>query len=175
MKRTAFLVLILGLIAAPAAVAQSDAPKADEQVASCNMDNGDQIAVRYVSEAASGERSVFGGKVPYGTVWTPQNKPMILFATGAFSVGSQNLSPGAYTMFLIPNKTEWTLVVSKETDVNAKYDSTKDAARTTLEIGSLPNAQNNFRVFLGHVGPNQCSISIHWQKRGGFANFGGKL
>lgn len=173
MKRIVFLVLVSLFSITLTAVAQSDAPK-DEQISSCNMDNGDQIAVRYQSETASGDKSVFGGKVPFGTVWTPQNKPMILFATGAFSVGSQNLSAGAYTMFLIPNKNDWTLVVSKETDVNAKYDSSKDAARTPLELGDLPTPQKNFRVFLGHVGPNQCSISIHWQKRGGSADFGGK-
>src|SRR5512133_1277025 len=108
MKRIVFLVLVSLFSITLTAVAQSDAPK-DEQISSCNMDNGDQIAVRYQSETASGDKSVFGGKVPFGTVWTPQNKPMILFATGAFSVGSQNLSAGAYTMFLIPNKNDWTL------------------------------------------------------------------
>ncbi len=173
MKRTLLLLAVAMALVIPGVVLAQDAAT-DESVASCNLDNGDQVAIRYHSVKAAGEKQEFGSKIPYGTVWAPNNTPLVLFTSGSLSAANHNLTAGAYTLYLVPNKSDWTLVVSSQTDTKAKYDSSKDIVRVPMELGSLPTNQPQFKVILGHTGPNECSVRIYWQKQGGFATFTGK-
>ncbi len=175
MIRTLFsLCLVLATLVGAALVAEDQKPTLTESVASCDLDNGNQIAIRYLPVTASGKKQEFGGVIPYGTVWAPNNQAMVLFTSGTITIGGKELSAGAYTLYVIPNKNDWTLVVSKETDVKAKYDAAKDVVRAPMEVGSLPSPQPTLRVILGHTGPNHCSLRIYWQEKGGFAAFEGK-
>lgn len=172
MSRSLLVVLIVVLLLPGLAVAQDDA--ATDSVATCSLENGNEVAIRYQPVKAPGEKQQFGSKIPYGSVWAPGNKPLVMFTTGPIVAANKNLNPGAYTLFLIPNKNEWTLVVSSQTDTSAKYDSTKDLVRMQMELGALPTSQPELKVILGHTGPNECSMRIYWQKQGGFATFTAK-
>jgi hypothetical protein len=169
-----FLVLALSLLIPGLLFAQNPSTTTDDSVASCNLDSGDQVAIRYQPVKAAGEKSEFGGKIPYGSVWAPNNTPFVLFTSGALSVADRKLTPGAYTLYLIPNKNAWTLVVSSQTDTKAQYDQNKDLVRVPMELGALPTSQQQLKVILGHTGPNECSMRIYWQKQGGFMTFLGK-
>jgi hypothetical protein len=169
-----FVALAFALLISGVAFAQNPPAQSDESVASCNLDNGDQVAIRYQPVKAAGEKSEFGSKIPYGSVWAPKDMPMVLFTSGPLSAANHNLNAGAYTLYLIPNKNDWTLVISAQTDTKAKYDQNKDIVRVPMEVGALPNSQPQLKVILGHTGPNECSMRIYWQKQGGFATFQGK-
>jgi hypothetical protein len=169
-----FLILTLSLLLPGLLFAQNPPASPDDSVASCNLDNGDQVAIRYQPVKAAGEKSEFGSKIPYGSVWAPNNTPLVMFTTGALSVANQDIKPGAYTLYLIPNKNAWTLVVSNQTDTKAQYDQNKDLVRVPMELGALPNTQPQLKVILGHTGPKECSMRIYWQKQGGFMTFQAK-
>jgi hypothetical protein len=169
-----FTVLILTLVTANLAMADDSKSEPTEQVASCDMDNGNQIAIRYLPVTAKGKSSEFGGSIRYGTVWAPNNNAMVLFASGPAAVENKDLPAGAYTLYLVPNKNDWTLVVSKQTDTKAKYDESKDITRVPMELGDLPTPHPTFEVTLGKTGPNRCSLRIYWQQKGAFATLEGK-
>lgn len=166
-----YLIVALSLLIPPLFYAQNSPTVSEDAVASCNLDNGNEVAIRYQPVKATGEKSEFGSKIPYGAVWAPNNTPLVLFTTGALSVANHNLTAGAYTLYLIPNKNDWTLVISAQIDTKAKYDQNKDLVRVPMELGALPNSQPQLRVILGHTGPNECSMRIYWQKQGGFMTF----
>ena len=170
----AFTVLILALAMSSLAMAADSKSDATEQVASCDMDNGNQVAIRYLPVTAKGKSEEFGGSIRYGTVWSPNGRAMVLFASGPAAVENKDLGAGAYTLYLIPNKNDWTLVVSKETDTKAKYDESKDVARVPMELGDLPTPHPTFEVMLGTIGPNRCSLRVYWQEKGAFATIDGK-
>lgn len=170
----AFTVLSLALLVGSVAIADDSKSAPTEQVASCDMDNGNQIAIRYLPVTAKGKSQVFGGSIRYGTVWTPNDRAMVLFASGPAAVESKDLAAGAYTLYVIPNKNDWTLVVSKETDTKAKYDESKDVARIPMELGDLPSPHPTFELMLGKTGPNRCSLRVYWQEKGAFATIDGK-
>lgn len=159
-----------------ATLAMADDPKAEpaEQVASCDMDNGNQVAIRYQPVTAKGKSEEFGNSIRYGTVWAPNNRAMVMFASGPAAVENKEIQAGAYTLYLIPNKNDWTLVVSKETDTKAKYDESKDVTRVPMELGDLPSAHPTFEITLGKTGPNRCSLRVYWQQKGAFATIDGK-
>lgn len=168
-----FTVLTLAL-ATNLAMAADQKSEPTEQVASCDMDNGNQIAIRYLPVTAKGKSEGFGSSIRYGTVWAPNNRAMVMFTSGPAAVESKDLGAGAYTLYLIPNKNDWTLVVSKETDTKAKYDESKDVARVPMELGDLPSPHPTFEVTLGKTGPNHCSLRVYWQQKGAFATIEGK-
>jgi hypothetical protein len=175
MNRYCVLMVVgFGLLLSGVCFSQNASTQAEDSVATCNLDNGNQVAIRYQPVKAAGEKAEFGSKIPYGTVWAPNNMPLVLFTSGALSLANHPLTPGAYTLYLIPAKNEWTLVVSTQTDTKAKYDQNKDLARVPMELGALPNSQPEMKVILGHTAPNECSMRIYWQKQGGFMTFQGK-
>jgi len=169
MTRSLLVILAFTLLLLPTIVLAQN--NTGESVATCSLDNGNEVAIRYQPVKATGEKSEFGSKIPYGTAWAPNNKPLVMFTTGPITAANKALSAGAYTLFLIPNKNEWTLVVSSQTDTSAKYDASKDLVRMQMELGALPTSQPEFKVILGHTGPNECSMRFYWQKQGGFATF----
>ncbi len=175
MRRTlVFTVLTLALVATNLVIADDSKTAPAEEVTSCNLDNGNQIAIRFLPVTAKGKSDVFGGSVRYGTVWAPNDRAMVLFTSGPMAVENKDLAAGAYTLYLIPNKNDWTLVVSKETDTKAKYDESKDLFRIPMDIGDLPSSHPTFEMFLGKTGPNHCSLRVYWQGKGAFATIEGK-
>ncbi len=169
-----FTALTLALIVTNLALADDQKSDPTEQVASCDMDNGNQIAIRYLPVTAKGKSPEFGSSIRYGTLWSPNSRAMVMFASGASAVENKDLGAGAYTLYLIPNKNDWTLVVSKETDTKAKYDEAKDVVRVPMELGDLPTAHPTFEITLGKTGPNRCSLRVYWQQKGAFATIDGK-
>src|SRR5216684_4473407 len=61
-------------------------------------------------------RKIYGGLVPYGEVWrTGANEATTFVTTADVMVGGTHVPAGSYTVFTIPNKDKWTLVISKKT------------------------------------------------------------
>jgi hypothetical protein len=99
---------------------------------------------------------------------------MTLFTNTPLQMHSTRLPIGAYTMFLIPDGKEWTLIVSKSTDMSGAYDSSQDVVRVRMDSGELPNPESSLAVSFAHVGPDQCNLRVDLDKRGHFAEFAAK-
>src|SRR5581483_5921771 len=110
-------------------------------------------------------------QIPFGKVWAPGGKPMTLFTNTSVQIGSRILPIGAYTLFLIPNSKQWTLVVSKSTDTSGAYDQEQDLVRVPMESGELPSPESQLNVAFGHVAPGQCNLRADLDKTGHFAVF----
>jgi hypothetical protein len=94
---------------------------------------------------------------------------MVLFTNTPIQIGSRTLPIGAYNLYVIPNSKQWTLVVTKGTDVGASYSEQDDLIRVTTEAGELPSPESNLTVSFAHVAPQQCNIRIDLDKYGHFA------
>ena len=85
---------------------------------------------------------------------------MTLFTDSPVTVGGEDLPVGAYTLFVIPEESKWTLIISKSTDTSGKYDERKDLARIPMQFGELPSPESQFSVYFAHVAPDQCSMRL---------------
>lgn len=129
--------------------------------ATCNFSDQEQLAVQYQKlELEKKGKDFLGHQVPYGKVWEPGKKPLTLFTNSAVTIGGTTVPVGAYTMYLIPDKKAWTLVISKNTDRKAAYDQSKDLLRVPMEVGQLPAAEPEFTVYFAHTGPKECTMRI---------------
>src|ERR1700748_2652485 len=88
--------------------------------ATCNYDDDKQLVVQY-QHVTINPKKPLSLQIPFGKVWSPAGKAMTLFTNTPIQIGSRTLPIGAYTLFVIPNSKQWTLVVSKSTDVNGAY------------------------------------------------------
>jgi hypothetical protein len=94
-----------------------------------------------------------------------------MFTNTPVQVGSRELPIGAYTLFVVPNSKQWTLIVSKSTDTSGAYDQAQDLVRVPMDNGELPSPEDSLNVSFAHVSPQQCNIRIDVEKFGHFAEF----
>jgi hypothetical protein len=111
-----------------------------------NLDGG-TIEFDYGTPAKRG-RAIFGSLVRYGTVWrTGANEATHMTTERDLKIGGVAVPAGRYTLFSIPNETEWTLIVSRKTDITGTaYDATQDLARIPLKVRRLGTTVENFTI-----------------------------
>ena len=98
------------------------------------------VARLIYSRPQKDDRKIFGDLVPFGKVWrTGANNATIITFTDTVMVGSSKLSPGKYGLLSIPNKDEWTVIFSKQTNVTSPvdYKQESDAARINVKTSSI--------------------------------------
>jgi hypothetical protein len=167
MRRVMSLFLMLGCALVGWGMAQ-DAPAA--ATATCNFDQDSQLVVQYHPASINLKKSL-STQVPYGRVWAPGGKPMTLFINTPVQIGPRLLPMGAYTMFVIPSAKQWTLVISKSTDMSGAYNEQHDLTRVPMDSGELPSPEAELNVSLGHTAPDQCTLRVDLDKTGHFTAF----
>jgi Protein of unknown function (DUF2911) len=132
--------------------------------ASCALGAGKTITVDYSSPRAKG-RKIFGGLVPYGEVWRAgANEATTFVTTTDLMVGGAHVPAGSYTLFTIPNKDKWTLVISKKTgEWGIPYPGpSDDLVRVDMKASALPSAVENFTIGFGKA-PSGCTLLMDWE------------
>ena len=160
MRFFAMCVLLLGSAFNMGFAEQSSA---NTTSSTCSFQDGKQITVRYVSEATEDKAP------PSGKVWMPGGQPMWLFTQAELSVANSAIPIGAYSLYIIPEKEIWTLVVNKNVTTGSSYDEHQDLARVTMELGHLSEAPKQLRVAFGHVAPKQCNMRVYYGNTGAWA------
>jgi Protein of unknown function (DUF2911) len=133
--------------------------------ATCSFQDGKQLTVRY-DDTISGKNGP-----PQGQVWTPGGTPMFLFTQSALSIGNAQIPIGAYSMYVIPQKENWTLILNKNVTESRKYDEHQDLSRVEMQVAKLDEPNKHFNLFFGHVSPKQCNMRIYFGKIGTWAEF----
>lgn len=159
------MVVVSQFILAITALAQ-EAPDANTANAYCDFDDGQEVSVRYNNAAVSSKDEPRNGKV-----WLPGGAPATLFTATAVTLNGAAIAAGAYSVYVIPNKKDWTLIVNKNITAPANYDERQDVARSPMELGEVDSPPRQLQVSFAHIGPKQCSIRLYYGKTGAFAEF----
>jgi hypothetical protein len=167
-KAVAFLAagcLALGLMAALAS-AQMDknSRPSPPAKATCELAGGKTITVDYSSPRAKG-RKIFGGLVPYGEVWRAgANEATTFVTTTDLMVGGSHVPAGSYTLFTIPNKDKWTLIISKKTgEWGIPYPGAdQDLLRIDMKVSATPSAVENFTIAFDKAAAG-CTLRMEWE------------
>jgi len=123
-----------------------------------------QIELSYSRPAMKG-RNIFGDLVPYGKVWrTGANQATTLTFGDEVMIGETKIPAGKYGLLTIPEAGEWTIIISKQTDVTSPsdYKQDQDAARLKVKTESLPFDIESFTIMFGNVSANKCELQIMW-------------
>jgi hypothetical protein len=161
---TILVVLFSQLILAAAALAQQDDPNV--QTAFCNFADDQQVSLQYNASAATPKNEPHNGKV-----WLPGGVPMTLFAQTTLTLNNTLIPVGAYSVYVIPGKKDWTLIVNKNVTPGSAYDESKDLARSSMELGEVDSPPRQLQASFAHTSAKTCAIRLYYEKTGAFADF----
>ncbi len=131
--------------------------------AQCELAGGKTVTIDDSSPRKNG-RNVFPDVVTYGKVWrTGANEATTFVTTGDVMVGSTHVPAGSYTLFTLPGKDKWTLIISKKTgEWGTDYPGEKeDLARVEMKAGTATAPVENFTISFERAG-NGCNLKLSW-------------
>jgi len=159
MKRhLAISALLLSGLLIPAVAQQADS------TATCTFQDGKQMSIQYANSATVKNTNLTSGKM-----WTPGDKPMVLFTQTDLTIANTQIPVGAYSVYLIPAKDRWTLVINKNVKPG-EYNPQQDLVRAPMDLAKISEAQP-FSMVFAHMAPKQCNIRIYEGKTGTWAEF----
>jgi len=162
-----FSMVCLGLaLFAMTCQAQEDKSKRPSPSATATLDlgGGKSITIDYSSPRAKG-RKIYGELVPFGKVWrTGANEATTFITTADITVGGTLVPAGSYTLFTIPNKDKWTLIISKKTgEAGTDYPGpSNDLARVDMTVSVLPAPVENFTISFKHSAAG-TTLNFDWE------------
>ncbi|SHE52695.1 DUF2911 domain-containing protein [Flavisolibacter ginsengisoli] len=110
-------------------------------------------------------RKIFGDLVPFGKVWrTGANSATTLQFSDSVTIGGTRIAPGKYGLLTIPDKDQWTVIISQQTDVTspAAYQQDKDLARLTVKPVNNTSPVETFTMQFANVKSNSADLQIMW-------------
>jgi hypothetical protein len=110
-------------------------------------------------------RKIFGDLVPFGKVWrTGANSATTLQFSDSVTIGGTKIAPGKYGLLTIPDKDQWTVIISQQTDVTspAAYQQDKDLARLTVKPVNNTSPVETFTMQFANVKSNSADLQIMW-------------
>lgn len=123
-----------------------------------------QIEISYSRPGVKG-RKIFGDLVPYGKVWrTGANAATTITFGDDVTIGDTKVPAGKYGLLTIPSQNEWTVIITKQTDVTspAAYKQEEDVVRVAVKPYQLPYSVETFTIGLGNITGNTCKLELMW-------------
>ncbi|RTY69508.1 DUF2911 domain-containing protein [Flavobacterium sp. LB2P53] len=124
------------------------------------------IKVSYSRPLARG-RKIFGELVPFEKLWRTGASDCTLITTNEDIVfGNTTLKMGSYSIFTIPSKKEWTIIVNADTTLHGEtgYDAKKDVFRLTVPVESISNFYETFTIEINDINSKgEGFLKIIWE------------
>jgi hypothetical protein len=125
-----------------------------------------EIALDYVSPSVKG-RKIWGGVVPYGQPWTfgGTQAPKVRFSRDV-TLGNKLVPSGTYSLFAIPDKADWTLVLEKNADqpgAGREHRAELEVARVRVRPKPAPARDRLTFLFAGFT-DDEAWLEFDWDK-----------
>ncbi len=123
------------------------------------------VTVDYSRPSARG-RKIFGELVPYGQIWrTGANSATRLNFSTEVSINGQKVPAGTYALYAIPEKSQWTLILSKNTELWGAigYNPAEDQLRFQAEATKSGKKYETFEFGFNNVTDNSVVASLKWE------------
>ena len=126
--------------------------------------DGKKLRVDYGAPSMRG-RKIMGGLVPYGEVWCAgANDATTLITEADLEIAGLKVPKGSYTLWTIPGKTDWTLIVNKQTGQwHTEYNANRDLGRVKINVKQVASPVERFRIELAQSGPSKGTLSLVWE------------
>jgi len=127
--------------------------------------SGDEIVARVIyGRPQKKDREVFGGIVKYDKVWrTGANESTEIQFFKDVELAGKQVPAGTYSLFTIPSKDEWTIIINRNTLYWGaySYDQKQDVVRVTATTSKLDNPIEEFSITFGGKG-DTFKMYIAW-------------
>ncbi|HEX3623936.1 MAG TPA: DUF2911 domain-containing protein [Verrucomicrobiae bacterium] len=114
------------------------------------------------------DRTVFGGIVPYDTVWrTGANQATKITFSTPVKLEGNDIPAGTYSLFTIPGKDQWTIIINKDADQFGafKYKADDDLVRFTVTPRTLTDTTlDAFTIEFNRIRDDSALLMLIWDK-----------
>lgn len=142
MKPFNSVVAIFAFLIGFASQAQDKKPLSPAETATGKIGNA-TVAISYSSPSVR-DREIWGALVPYGKVWRAGANAATTFETDkTLSVEGKELPAGKYSVFIIPEKDNATVIFNKELNHRGteKYDEANDQLRVKVKTAAVAKTE----------------------------------
>ena len=126
-----------------------------------------EIEVEYSRPSKRG-RDIFGNVVPYGKIWRTgaDNCTTISFSTDVV-IDSQTIQSGKYSIFSIPNKESWDVILYSDTElwgVPRDWDEDKIVFKSTYKTNKpiVNSIDETFTISFLNITNNDVDMRFSW-------------
>lgn len=123
------------------------------------------ITVDYSSPAVKG-RKIFGELVPFGQVWrTGANASTKITFSKDVTIGDKPVPAGTYSLFTVPGRTEWTVVLNKNANASPRdYKEAEDLLRVAAK--PVPSGMHRERLtfLFSDTTEDSTRLDLEWDK-----------
>lgn len=122
------------------------------------------ISIDYSSPGVK-DRKIWGELVPFGEVWrTGANEVTSITFDDAVTINGKELSAGSYGIHTIPGETEWQIIFSGDTEVDAgsQFDEKKEVLRINATPKEAPFLERMTFMFTNTT-DDKATINLLWE------------
>lgn len=122
------------------------------------------VKVTYGQPSKRG-RVIFGDLVPFGEVWrTGANEATEITFKTDVTINNKVVKAGTYTLFTIPEKGKWTIILNSKLNQWGAYDynkiKDKDVLKTEVKVSAI--AEQEKLLFAFEDNAKGTTLSISW-------------
>lgn len=158
------LIVLLSLCISSTAFAQergNEEPRVSPNATVSQTVGTTDITITYGRPAVN-DRTIFGDLVPYGEVWrTGANESTALVVSDDVTIGGNKLEAGTYSLYTIPGKDEWTIIINSKLSWGTQYDKSKDVFRFTTEPQEA-DFREHLMFYFEDVSNESATVVLHW-------------
>lgn len=123
------------------------------------------IKVIYSRPSVKG-RTIFGDLIKFGEVWrVGANENTEIKFYKPVTIGGVNIPAGTYSLFAIPEKDKWTIIINKELDMWGAYayDESKNIAKVSVPVKPVSEVIEALSIAFTTEG-SVANLVIGWDK-----------
>lgn len=131
---------------------------------------GGEVMICYGRPSARG-REIFGGLVPYDKLWrTGANEPTMIHTTVALDIAGIQVSPGSYSFYTVPGKTDWEIIVNRSITQwghEGRYSEevkAQEVGRAKVSSGSTSDFVETFTISALPAEGGSATIVLEWER-----------
>jgi len=164
MKKLAMLLVAVATLTFASAQNLTTPQPSPTQIVKQNFGVG-FIELNYSRPAKKG-RTIMGDLVPFGKVWrTGANAATTLTFSEDVTIGGTAIKAGKYGLLTIPNEKKWTIIITKDLNVNqpSLYKQENDVVRVEADAITTPFVVENFTIAFANISGSSCNIELMWE------------
>lgn len=160
---TLLLVFLVSITSQAQEIVEAPKPRVSPVAISKTMLEEVYIKVVY-SQPQKKNRVVFGELVPFGQVWrTGANEATEIHFTSSVLFSGQKVEAGLYSLFTIPGKDTWTIILNKNLGQSGafQYDEKQDLIRVEVGVAKSAKLYEAFTISFSK-GNNEVNLLMNW-------------
>jgi hypothetical protein len=165
LQKFIILVIVLAITSTDSSAQEAVKPRPSPLAVIAIRYKEDYLKIIY-SQPQKREREIFGKLVPFDEVWrTGANEATEITTTKNIQINGTLLKAGTYSLFTIPQKEKWTIIVNSELGLWGayNYNSKLDVMRFDVPVTTTDTVCESFTMQFDHRN-EVADLLLYWDK-----------